>query len=334
MVRCWRGLAVVGLVLVPLLLAGCTSDDPPKAPDEALDETEDLLPSDPTRDPTLIDVATAVVAPVLQVGQSWTYDVSGSRPGSEYTVTIGVVADAGDHYVLGADNGREFEERYIWRNTLFMDGVQKDTFAFMQSPTFQDIIGFKRGIGETWEAILFGNGFEMTKVTVGPVTHAAGTAQGIRAQGSGDGGTLVVEYASDVEGITLFEWDDGSGKRLVYRLTGAKASDTTGLMRWESKMTEEAHASGGFSTLTAGSFESDGTGQIMFLVAEARPARIGRGTALDPDNNQVIAVESPAEGQARAVANLPDKAGTWRLFAAANEGFVQVVAYQVTVTAY
>lgn len=343
MVLRWRSWALLCVLLVSIVLSGCVSDEPPEpegdpgtpdatggtGTDAKLPDPTKAVPS-PSKALTKVDSKEAVFAPTWEVGQSWTYDVSGTRPGDGYTVTIGVVDDGADSYVFGADNGREFEQSLIHRGSFMMKGVQKDSLAVLQGNDYHDLIGFKRAAGETWTVGLFGFSVTLTKIGVQSVSHGAGESAGIRVEGSGEGQTFIIEYASDVEGFSLFEWSNDQGAVLKYALTGAQDSGTTGLLSWVVKKEHRTLASGGFSTLGTGFFDSDGSGTHVLLVGEANPATVGIGKIFDPDMNEVLTIQDPEEGKARSVATVSDVSGEWK-FLAVSSSFLVLFLYQIEV---
>lgn len=316
-------LLIIVLILSGAALAGCLDDG---AADGQVDVPADpgVSPANNTTMPeddilTEVDVETAVFAPDWEVGWGWTYDVSGTRLDQDYSFTVGVVEVLDDRYKMATDTDAELMTHIVSGGSLFLDGVKKETLEVDHQGEFRDLIGFKRKIGATWEASVFGIPLTLTKAAVDDIDSAAGSGRGIRVTGtSPEEHTALIEYAGPAGFISKLEITDKEGENtLTFSLT-AYSKSVSGLKTWE--VTDETINSASGSPNYVGPFltwESEGSGDGLFLRIAPGTSEAGRGHIVGPDGEEKLAAEA---GDGVKVAVVDDIQGTWETLAVNNEG--------------
>lgn len=340
-----RGAATtVAALLFTLLASGCVGDDAPDAgpgtttttgpaPTPNVGGSGSVVPTGSSGTLVEVDRDSAVFAPTWSVGRSWTYDVSGSTVGEPYSVTIGVMDDSGDAYVLAPDNDREAEQFVLYGWSLLLDGVQKDTLAVKANGEWHDLIGFERADGARWDARFGPSILEMTRVGVVDMTVAGVEGQGIKTTGAGQLQTLTVEYSEAAAGFASVQWVNNGTLALSYELSAFADSGATTFVQWDVKAASVARATLGFDFFGQTTWTSDGAGDLVLIAGRSQASdNPALGRILDPGMQERMAFQSTTDVATYVWERVDDVSGAWQLLATSTGPQIDMMVWQIDVT--
>lgn len=302
-----------------------------------------------------------------EVGNLWNYAVSGSMVSKPAFVAFGVVEEDPSSYLVATNSPEESARAVAGAGAPLVGRVDRDTLSPYVDGRPRDFLGLQRDAGASWEVVFLGSAFTMVKSDPMRIDGSAGhRAAGVAA----DGRSLVAEYNEDVGWFTTFEMRDKQEKVILgYRFIDRADSSSTTLESWQVLDAHRATAyqdSMGYAQWTSsgiadrlvvsvhvrddqpvqrsGSTSSSSDGGLLGMAQDLLGGVLGTRTLSGSSGGSALATvlapgdirvfESSSMESGITVQTAVDQAGPWQVLASTGGPSVEIVVYQVAVTAY
>lgn len=196
------------VLLIALLLSGCSSKDPPEPTDT----------DDTTAATTTANLEVQSDLPAWSLGQAWTYRVE--RPGLPTSTFKMVVAEDRDAlWVVATNNRTQAVDQAVYSTNPMLGRIGKETLSPFQSGAPVKMYQFPLTDGKTWDATFFGTIMNFRSVYVGDIDSSQinkarnlpPKLDGFRITATGGGRTVTFDYVEAVEWFTRFELKEADG---------------------------------------------------------------------------------------------------------------------------
>lgn len=339
--------ALILLIGLGLLLAGCVGGDPEQDATTAGTDEDPSTDADGLRDPaenasTDRDPASLEEPPEWEVGEWWTVEIGGGDEPAR-NVTQVVTARHGDTYHVGAA-AEDFNDAVVLNHWPPLGEIGMG-LTWSVHNTLMEPFRFPLEEGKSWETDWWG--FEGHTAEVLSVDGLEATLR--VGDGTGDNGTYT--YDAGMETITSFRWNGDSEHRVTGHGTGFEGEVVVphGRVRHFTARGSAAFGPeagpqpchppapcGSPATPTASVDVSQPEASVALLaestdLQNASTPGYFRETATSPDGETFQLQTTGTEGLAETTAHASDADGTWEFeHLAGGHGFVgtEIVAYE------